>query len=81
MQTRSRCSSPRTGATSSQVLQSTAWCSIFRQQTQHRVSCVCTGPQYKGADYFYVIVDLQAYYLADGVYKSCYRAGTVTRMT
>ena len=63
------------------MLQWTAWCSIFRQQTQHRVSCVCTGPQYKGADYFYVIVDLQAYYLADGVYKSCYRAGTVTRMT
>ena len=39
---------------------------------------MCTGPQYKGADYFYVIVDLQAYYLADGVYKSCYRAGTVS---
>ena len=24
-----------------------------------------------------MIVDLQAYYLDDGIYKSCYRAGTV----
>ena len=43
------------------------------------------GPQYKGADYFYVIVDLQAYSKGwkaeqgdgDGRYKACYHVSDV----